>query len=240
MPRKIELLIVLLMATLLTASISIGDEQECEAIIGRESPDLPDNWVDGSKEPEKIPYFMKYGTFVLRYQYSVRDQLVQQLTARDDAILYALSTGNATWNVTESARFEREFLQFCSNWANKDAVTLVKEYEQISANSFARRADRSRQAIDSLSDAGRQIVEKFVEETIAATISMSVRDSADLALEDLDGDMYFLEISCYQAHTGELPPEIQRINECFQEQPAVGRDGGPLAVSLESVRDSQD
>lgn len=238
MPRNIGLQMAFLLATLLAASTGLGDEQECEPITVRE-PDL-DNWIDGSKEPGKIPYFIKYTTFAHRYEHSIRDQLVLQLSPRDDAILYALSTGNNAWEITESARFEQEILQFCSNRANKDAVTLVKEYEQISADSFARRADHYRQAIDSLSNAGRQIVQKFVEETIAPTISMSVTNSAGLALEDLEGHMYSLETSCYRALTGELPPEIQRLNECLQEQRAVGRDGVSSTVLLESVPDPQD
>lgn len=230
MLRKIGLLQALLLPALLTASMSVADEQECEPITVQEGPNLY-NQIDGSIEPEKIPYFLKYTNFVRMY-YGYRDQLVQELSPRDDAILNALSIGTGIWEVTENDRYGREFLNLCINRSKMDAVTLARGSERIAADSNARRADRYRQAIESLSTAGRESVERFVEKTITPKMSFPLTDSVELALEDPDSFMYSLEISCHVAINGEPPPEVQRMMECLRQQSELGPDSASSESSF--------
>ncbi len=237
MLRNIGLLQAFLLPTLLTASMSVGDEQESEPITVQESPNLY-NQIDGSIEPEKIPYFLKYAIFVHMYN-GYRDQLVQELSPRDDAILNALSIGTDNWEVSENDRYGREFLNLCINKSKMDAVTLARESERIAAESNARGADRYRQAIESLSTAGRENVERFVEETITPKLSLPLTDSVDFALEDPDSFMYNLEISCHIAINGEPPPGVQRMEECFRQQMGLEPDSASSESSIGSAPNPQ-
>ena len=207
MPRNTGLQMAFLLATLLAASTGLGDEQECEPITVRESPDLY-NRIEGSIEPEKIPDFLKYRMFVAMYNVYI-DEFVQELSPRDHAILNALSAGTEYWQVSQNARYGQEFLNLCANRLKMDAVILAQESERIAVESKARGADRTRQAIESLSSAGRQMVERFIEETITPKLSFPLTNSVDLALKDPDDFMYNLEISCHVAINGEYPPEVQ-------------------------------
>lgn len=209
----------LLFATLLAASAGLGDDQKCEPITVRESPDLY-NQIEGSTEPENIPDFMKYRVFVTMYNIYI-DELVQELSTRDHAILNALSVGTEYWQTSENARYVQEFLSLCTNRSKMDAVTLARESERIASEFNTRGADRTRQAIESLSSAGRQTVERFIEETITPKLSFPLTNSVDLALKDPDDFMYGLEIMCHTYINGEPPPEVQRMMECLRQQAAV-------------------
>ncbi len=219
MPRNIRLQMAFLLATLLAASTGLGDEQECEPITVRESPDLY-NRIEGSIEPEKIPDFLKYRMFVAMYNVYI-DEFVQELSPRDHAILNALSVGTEYWQISENARYVQEVLSLCTNRSKMDAVTLARESERIASEFNARGAHRTRQAIESLSSAGRQTVERFIEETITPKLSFPLTNSVDLALKDPDDFMYDLEIMCHTYINGEPPPEVQRMMECLRQQAAV-------------------
>lgn len=223
-------IIVLLIATLLAASTGIGDEQECEPITVRESPDLY-NQIEGSLEPDKIPDWLKYRVFASMYNVYI-DELVQKLSARDHAILDTLTTEREYWQTSESARYGRGFLDLCTNRSNMDAVTFARDYERIAAESNNRGADRTRKAIQSLSSSGRQAVENYIEETITPKLSFPRTNSVDSALKDPESAMFNLEIMCYMQINGEPPPEMQRMMECFRQQRGIGPDNDSSKPSV--------
>ncbi len=233
MATNIALPGALLFATLLAASAGLGDDQKCEPITVRESPDLY-NQIEGSTEPENIPDFMKYRVFVTMYNIYI-DEFVQELSSRDHAILNALSVGTEYWQVSENARYGQEFLNLCTNRLKMDAVILARESERIAVESNARGADRTRQAIESLSSAGRQMVERFIEETITPKLSFPLTNAVDLALKDPDDFMYNLEISCHVAINGEYPPEVQRRMECLRLQRGLGPDNDSSKPSAQLI-----
>lgn len=218
-PKNRGLRIAFLIVPLLATSEILGDEQQCEPATVVESPDLY-NQIEGSIEPEKIPDFLKYRRFVTMYSVYI-DDLVQELTSRDHTILDALTVGTEHWQISENARYVKEFLSLCTNRFKMDAVTLARESERIAAESNARGADRTRNAIESLSSAGRLAVETYIEETITPKLSFPLTNSVDLALKDPDDFMYGLEIMCHTYTNGEPPPEVQRMMECLRQQPAV-------------------
>ena len=211
-----------LCATLLAVSTGLGDEQECKPITVRESPDLY-NRYEGLTEPDKIPDHVKYRVFVSMYNIYL-DELVQKLSPRDHTILDTLQVGTEHWQTAESVRYGSEFLDLCTKSSNMDAVTFAREYERIAAESNNRGADRTRQALDSLSSDGHQAVERFIEERITPKLSWPVKNSVDSALEDPEGTMFNLEIMCYTQINGQPPPEIQRMMECFRQQTGIEPD----------------
>lgn len=227
--------IVLFLATVLATSSGFGDEQECEPITVRESPNLY-NVYDGSTEPDMIPDHVKYRIFESMYNVYL-DKLVQELSARDHAILDALITEREYWQLSENARYEREILGLCAQWSNMDPVTVAVEYERIAEEFNARGADRTRQAIEALSGEGRQVVEKFIAETITPQLSYPRTNSVDSAKEDPDSITSHMEIMCHTITYGEPPPEIQRVMDCLRQQTAVDPDNDlPRAtISLRSI-----
>lgn len=222
MPKIMGLQLVFLIATLLAISEGLGDERQCEPITVRESPDLY-NRYEGLTEPDKIPDHVKYRVFVSMYNIYL-DELVQKLSPRDHTILDTLQVGTEHWQTAESVRYGSEFLDLCRKSSNIDAVTFAREYERIAAESNNRGADRTRQALDSLSNNGRQAVDRFIEERITPALSFPVKNSVDDALEDPEDTMFNLEIICYMQINGELPPEAQRTMECLRQQRGIGPD----------------
>ena len=219
-----------LCATLLAVSTALGDEQQCEPITVRESPDLY-NRYEGLTEPDKIPDHVKYRVFVSMYNIYL-DELVQKLSPRDHTILDTLQVGTEHWQTTESVRYGSEFLDLCTKSSNMDAVTFAREYERIAAESNNRGADRTRRALDSLSSDGRQAVDRFIEERITPKLSFPRTNSVDNALRDPEETMFSLEIMCYMQINGEFPAEVQRKMECFRQQRGIGPDNDSSEPSV--------
>ena len=214
--------LVILVATLLAISNSFGDDQVCEPITVRESPDLH-NQIEGSIEPDKIPSWLKYRMFVIMYDIHVND-LIQKLSPKDHAILNNLSVETEHWQVMENVRYGDEFLDLCAKSSSMDTVALAREYERIAAESNNRAGDRARQAIEALSSSGRQIIEEFIQDIVTPELSFPRTDTADLALKDPESARANLEIMCYTQINGELPPEVQKAMECFRQQMEIERD----------------
>ena len=214
--------LVILVAMLLAASSSFGDDQECESITVRESPDLH-NQIEGSLEPEKIPSWLKYRMFVVMYDVYVND-LIQDLSPEDHVILNNLSVETERRQLIENARYGNEILDLCTKSSGMDTVAFAREYERIAAESNNRAGERVQQAIAALSASGRQIVEEFIENRVTPELSFPRTDSVDFALRDPESTKVDLEIMCYTQINGEPPPEVQKTMECLRQQRGIEPD----------------
>lgn len=228
----------ILLPLFLAASDSFGDDQACEPITVRESPDLH-NQIEGSREPEKIPSWLKYRMFVTMYDVYVND-LIQDLSPGDHAILNNLSVETENWQLIENMRYGDELLALCSKSSGMDTVAFAREYERVASESNNRAGERVQRAISALSTSGRHIVEEFIENRVTPKLSFPRADSVDLALRDPEGAKFNLEIMCYTQINGELPPEVKRTMECLRQQKGIppAEDSSDQVIAVRPIPQS--
>lgn len=211
---------VLRIAVLVAASTvfleSRADEEQCPPIQTVESPDLYYRY-EGQTEPDKIPDHLKYRMFVGTYNVYL-DELVQNLSRRDHAILSNLKVDADNWRIADSEQYGRDFLNLCTSSSNMDAVEYAQEYERIAAQSNNRYVERVRKAFNLLSSDGRQLVENYIAEKITPELSHPIKTGVDYALEDPEQTLFEREFMCYMQINGEHPPEVARFIECSRRQ----------------------
>jgi len=133
--------------------------------------------------------------------------------------LFALSTQEGAEMKAEGDRFNQALIQICTNKRNKHAITLAGEMDIIVNQFWATRETRYRKGIASLSAAGRQMVESFIEENIVPNSRAAVIESGvDGATNDPEGFLRSLEDRCYVAIHGEFPAEMQEKYDRAAEQ----------------------
>lgn len=178
----------------------------------------PPKVVDGSTSPQDVPYFMKYGLFFRKYEPGFRYAIVRDLSSRDDAILASTSANQKNWEVYEQNRYKSDFLKICANRQGKDAITLARETDRAANESNNRRAAQYRDALDSLSENGRKLVEEFVEAKITPGIRSAIGSNEEFAVADPDGFSGWIEVSCHRVLTGVYPDEVQQAFDQYERQ----------------------
>lgn len=165
--------------------------------------------VDGRQNPEKVPDSTSYGMFVSLYERAFRDKLVQKLSPRDDAILNVLATEEERLNAIESDRYYNEMRQLCATRHGKDVEFLARESERIALAANNRRGARYREAVESLSPTGQQVVRDFVHSEITTRIKTSLPNTENYANANPDEFLADFDVACHIAETGDYPPEIK-------------------------------
>lgn len=206
------LVVGLLMAILQEARAQ--EDQRIEPVMNPAPPKV----IDGSKSPQDVPYFMKYGLFIRRYESGFRNSIVAELSSNDDAILASTSANQENWEVDEENRYQSDYIRICANRQGKDAITLARETDRAANDSNNRRAAQYRNALASLSDSGRKQVEDFVEGTLTPGIKTSIGTNEEFAMADPDGFLEWLDIRCHRALTGVYPEEVQRARDQLTRQ----------------------
>jgi len=166
-------------------------------------------FVNGAREPEKLPYFVKYAMFFSAYERVYRSQLIHDLSSRDDAILSELVSQDQLWEQLEGDRFSMSYANVCSNRGSKNAVALARETSKIANQSNGRRASRYRATIESLSNSGQDTLKSFVDSVVTPTLSTVLPDEIGLAEASPDEFMTWFDNECYVKMTGESPPEVE-------------------------------
>ena len=92
MLKSIDAHVVIVLSIMLVPIVGLANDQECEPITIKESPELH-NQIEGSVEPENIPRWLKYRVFVSMFSIYAND-LVQDLSPADYAILNNLIVEN--------------------------------------------------------------------------------------------------------------------------------------------------
>lgn len=182
----------------------------------KESPEL-NNQIEGSVEPENIPRWLRYRVFVSMFSIYAND-LVQDLSPADYAILNTLIVGTEYWQQIENDRYANESRDLCARSPRLDAVTFAREYEEIAADTNNRAGSRVEKAISSLSSPGQRIIEGFIQTRVVPELSFPRTDSVDFALRDPVGARESLDAMCYTIVNGELPPETKKMMECLRQQ----------------------
>lgn len=179
--------------------------------------------IDGRTEPEKIPDQVRYGMFVKRYLIDIRDNLIQDLPARDDAILHALAVEDEQKSNAELRQYQESMRQLCQSRTIRDAVSLARENKRIVDEFYATGVRRYLGSFDALSPAGRKIVDSFIETTIVPNSQASVLDGVEWAKQHPDEYLHDLEIACHVAETGQLPVwlEVELDRRMQQDIPDV-------------------
>lgn len=214
--KSINAHVVIVVSIMLIPIVGLANDQECEPITIKESPELH-NQIEGSVEPENIPRWLKYRMFVSMFSIYAND-LVQDLSPADYAILYNLIVGTEYWQQIENDRYANESLELCARSARLDTVTFAREYEGIAADTNNRAGNRVENTISSLSSPGQRIIEEFIRTRVVPELSFPRTDSVDFALEDPEGARENLDIMCYTMVNGEPPPEIKKMMECLRQQ----------------------
>lgn len=199
--------------------------------------------IDGRTSPQDVPYDVKYAHFFRRYDSAHRYALGKDISASDDAILSNVSANEANWKAREHYKYQSDFVEICSNWQGKDAITIALETDRAASDSNGRRAAMYRDTLDSLSEHGRQSVVEFVEATVTPAIKLSITKNEDFAKADPEWFMDWLEVRCHRVLTGVYPEEIQRARDEFHRQ-HISKFGAPSesggAVTFEAKADNKD
>lgn len=199
--------------------------------------------IDGRTSPQDVPYYMKYAHFFGRYDSAHRYSLGNDISPSDDAILSNVSANVVNWRVQETYKYKSDFVEICSNWQGKDAITIALETDRAANDSNGRTAAMYRGTVDSLSEHGRQSVVEYVETTVTPRIKASITKNEDFAKADPEGFMDWLEVSCYRVLTGVYPDEIQRARDEFHRQ-HISEFGAPSesegAITFRSEAENRD
>jgi hypothetical protein len=167
--------------------------------------------VDGAKEPERIPDFMKHHILFSSYSTGFRDLLVPQISPTDDQILSDTSASLEGWHEEESARYISEVRQLCSEPIDNGYILQVRKRERLADRSKERTAEYYRSVMNSLSAKGRRVVSDFVDSQIAPNMQTVLFDSERWFEDDPEGARRNHESECYRAISGRYSPEDQAI-----------------------------
>ena len=214
--KSINAHVVIVVSIMLIPIVGLANDQECEPITIKESSELH-NQIEGSVEPENIPRWLKYRVFVSMFSIYAND-LVQDLSPADYAILNNLIVGTEYWQQIENDRYANESRALCARSASLDTVTFAREYEGIAADTNNRAGNRVENTISSLSSPGQRIIEGFIQTRVVPKLAFPRTDSVDFALRDPEGARENLDIMCYTMVNGEPPPEIKKMMECLRQQ----------------------
>lgn len=216
MLKSINAHVAIVVSIMLIPIVGQGNDQECEPITINESPELL-NQIEGSVEPENIPRWLKHRMFVSMFSVYVND-LVQDLSPADYAILNDLIVGTEYWQQTENDRYTNESRELCARSARLDTVTFAREYEELAADTNNRAGNRVESAISTLSSRGQRIIEEFIQTTVVPELSFPRTDSVDFASSDPDAARDMLDDMCYTVVNGEPSPETKKMMECLRQQ----------------------
>jgi len=118
------------MATAFTSVDAVAQEEESGQIMKQHPLMTP---VDGSKNPEKIPDYMKYHIFFEEYVNGFRNQLITHITSSDDKILSDAAAGLEGWHIQESARYRNAIQEHCSEPVTHGYIAKVRKGEGLAA-----------------------------------------------------------------------------------------------------------
>ena len=209
---------------------AVSDEQDCPEIEVRESPYLYANWY-GHENPEMIPDFIKYSMFELRYN-PYLTEVTQYLTSGDHAILMNVKSESDYWREVEGEKYKQGMVGLCARTADMDPIAVATESEQLALDFNNRMAARMKDAINSLSPAGRKAVVDYIDLEITPKLTYPQTNSVTLAEDDPDSFFGTFAVVCHAMANQELPPELKKALECKQgwmnevpdrkDRPAVG------------------
>lgn len=183
------------------------------------SSNMQSSYIDGAKEPERMPDRVRYGVFVKGYLSGIQAHLVNELSAKDDAILVALAMSDEAAERNENALYEQEVLEFCLSRHNRSALALARQSDEIVTEYYQRRVARYISGIGSLSPQGRRVVDTFIDDSIVPHSKAAVLGDVAWAKEDPADYLASLEVRCHVAETGALPEGIQqRFDEYVEER----------------------
>ena len=197
-----------LIATALTSVDAVPQEDESGQIMKQHPLMTP---VDGSKNPEKIPDYMKYHIFFQEYVNGFRNQLITHITSNDDKILSDAAAGLEGWHIQESARYHNAILELCFEPLTDGYIAQVRKGEGLAAETNRRAGEHYRTVIGSLSVQGYEAVESLVSTKITPNMKTSVFDADRWFADDPEGAKKEFETGCYVAINGHYPPEVQAV-----------------------------
>lgn len=181
--------------------------------------------IDGSIEPEKIYDYLKYGSLIRGYELRVRGNLGDKLSFEDQEVLRKMAVQDPIEQAAISEEYKQARAHLCANRGNMTPVEIAKQWSRIALEWRLKNEARYRKGMQSLSAEGRQVVEDYIATEMVPRIKMGApEDSVELAREDPEGFMEAVEIECYFAENGQLPPDIERqYDELFETLKAKGR-----------------
>ena len=167
--------------------------------------------VDGAKNPEKIPDYMKYHIFFTEYVLGFRNQLSAHITPSDDKILSDAVAGLEGWHIQERTRYLNAIQELCFKPVTEGYIARVQKSQHLAAETNRRTGKHYRSLIQSLSMQGREAVESLVSTEITPNVTTSLFDADRWFADDPEGAKEEFEIGCFVAVNGYYPPDVQAI-----------------------------
>jgi hypothetical protein len=173
--------------------------------------------ISGARDPSRVPYSHKYSFFIATYP-TFREVLLPQLSGDDDAILSALADQEEYWVGVENAQHMESLRSVCAVRQSLNAVALANRIDSLAKQFRDNRGNRYRNAMRQLSTEGRQAVEEFVETSIVPGIETGLPNIVEYARANPSEYKDSVEIDCYVADHGELPPDVKEMAEAQIEK----------------------
>lgn len=174
--------------------------------------------IDGSREPEKIYDYFKYGPLIRDYELRVRGHLADRLSFEDQEIMSKLAVQEPIEQAAVAEWYKQAQIHLCANRGSMTPVEIARQSTQIARDWRLKNEARYRRGMKSLSAEGRQIVEDYVATEIVPGIRMPVSgDSVELARVHPEEFMKAVESECYFVENGQFPPDEERLYEEFEK-----------------------
>ena len=174
--------------------------------------------VDGAKEPEKIPFHVKYSFFFEWYEQQYRPYLDAKLSAADQSKLSAAAADHGRWREAENARGHKQMVELCSRAFSMRPLQYIKKREKSAETMNKRMAADYRKTLKALSPSAQKEIRNFVNSEIVPTLSGDIVGTPLWETMSEEDAKRARQIDCYYIANGEYPPEVQEeMNRAMSE-----------------------
>jgi hypothetical protein len=183
----------------------------CGETIAQVVDETPSEWaIDGSKEPEKVPFAVQVRELIRSHDSIAVSNFAQLLSMSDRQILANLQSQQRAFYAGISDQSNTRFAKLCSERNDFEADELASAYQDIYAEKLQAEDEYYRRALNAISQLGRESIDGLLLTTIAPAIRMSdiVADTNKMASASPERLKAIIGSMCYSGYFKSFPPGI--------------------------------
>lgn len=182
--------------------------------------------IDGAVDPTAVPYRIKVDAFLGLYLQAYRPELLPLLSPADSALLDQLAPAEMAHQEQDGNAYLAGLAAVCGNANGMDAVALARRETALEDALHESQTARYRAGLQQLSAAGRTVIERFMDETVAPNVRFTQSETIRFAMEDEEEFRHAFNALCEASLNGRTPhPVLDELARGESDVLSIGLSG---------------
>ncbi len=176
------------------------------ALAAQERPEIPlAQTIDGSTDPEKIPFSKKMRAFLSVYDPVSRSEVASALSASDMSILDGLKGSDTADSVAAYQRYVDRMTTLCADTQTQSAVKIASDYEHAAQAFEDEEGERYEAVLSELSPDGQGLIRSYIADRVTPGLKIGMGNSVEVAEIDPEVFLFNFDLICHLTIHGRLP-----------------------------------